>query len=107
LKSRKWEEQKFFTAFSMFKSGVTFAEEAEYAGQLSKSQTDQNVNKVRELIFRNRIITLHDISNMLRISSGSVQSILRDKKPESGIWGIGISTITTHLLALHEFLALK
>jgi hypothetical protein len=105
LDSRKWDEHNFLTAFSKFKSHVTSAEEAEYSGHLPTGQTDQNVDTVRELIFKNKIITIHDILNKLGFHLGQSKSTLKDKEPESGIWGIGLSTITTHLLALHGFLA--
>jgi hypothetical protein len=42
------------------------------------SKTDENVDQVKELVYKNRRITIHDIANMLGVSFGSVQSFLID-----------------------------
>jgi hypothetical protein len=47
-------------------------------GHLSTSKTDENVDQAKEIVPRNKRITIHEVVNMLGISFGSVQSILKD-----------------------------
>jgi len=39
--------------------------------------TDENVDKVKELILQNKRLTVIEIANMLEISFGTIQSILK------------------------------
>jgi uncharacterized protein (DUF433 family) len=41
-------------------------------------KANENLNQAQELIFRNRRITIHKVVNMLGISNGSVQRILKE-----------------------------
>ena len=40
---------------------------------------DQHVNKVKELVLKNRRLTVKDLADMIRISEGSVKTILKDR----------------------------
>jgi hypothetical protein len=62
--------------FSKLKSGVTSVEDPECSGCLSKSKTDENVDRVKELVHENIRITTREVANMLEISFWLVQSIL-------------------------------
>jgi hypothetical protein len=57
-----------FEWFSKFKCSVTSREEAESSGRPSTNKTDDNVNKVKELVHKIGRFTTSDVANMLRIS---------------------------------------
>jgi hypothetical protein len=67
-----------FEWFSKFKSGVTSGEDAECLEHSSTSKTDENVALVMELFLENRRTTIHQVANLLEISLGSAESILKD-----------------------------
>jgi hypothetical protein len=70
-----------FDWFSKFKSGLISVKDADHSGHPMASKTDENMDKVKELVFENRKITIHEVANMLAISFGSVQSNLKDNLP--------------------------
>jgi hypothetical protein len=43
---------------------------------------DENVDRVEGLLPQNRRITIHEVSNVVGVPFGSVQSIFKDKRPE-------------------------
>jgi hypothetical protein len=64
--------------FSTFKSGVTCVENNECSGCPAMSKTDESVDQMKELLFGNRRIAAFEVANVLGISFGSVDSILKD-----------------------------
>lgn len=67
-----------FKWFSKLKSGVTTVEDVQDMKCTSTSKTDENVNQVKELLFKVRKISILVVANRLGISFGSVQRILKD-----------------------------
>jgi hypothetical protein len=58
---------------------VISAEKTECSGHPSTRKTKENVDQVKEIVHENKRITIHEVANMLGISSfGSVQSILKE-----------------------------
>jgi hypothetical protein len=57
-------KKKFFECFSKFRSGVTSAENVECMECPSVSRTDENVDKVKKSVLKNRTITVHKVINM-------------------------------------------
>jgi hypothetical protein len=57
---------------------VTSVEDAEFLGYPSISKTGKNLDRVEELVLVNRRAIICEISNMLWILSGLVQSTLKD-----------------------------
>jgi hypothetical protein len=51
--------------FSKLKNGVTSVEDAECSGCVSKNKTDENEDRVKELVHENIRIATHDVANML------------------------------------------
>jgi len=51
LESRKWEEHKFLSGFSSWKSGVTTVEDAQDVKCTSPNKRDENVDPMKELLF--------------------------------------------------------
>lgn len=76
LKSKQWEENKFVW-FSKFESGVTSVEGAECLERPLTNKTEENLNWVKEYVYKNRRITIYEAANVLWISFGSVQSFLK------------------------------
>jgi ribosomal protein S25 len=64
----------FLSGFSQVKSGLTSVD----LGHSSMSQTYENMDSVRKLIPKSKIMTICAVTDMLGISFGWVQRILRD-----------------------------
>jgi len=52
--------------------------DTKYWASQSTMQTDENVDRVKESIFKNRRISICDVANMLQTSFVSVQGTLKD-----------------------------
>ena len=50
------------------------------APEPSTSTDDQHVNKVKELVLKNRRLTVKDLTDMIGISEESVKTILKDQR---------------------------
>ena len=62
--------------FERFRNGCKSVEDEERSGRPSTSKTQENVERVNEMIRSNRRYTIREISEDLNISYGSVQNIL-------------------------------
>jgi hypothetical protein len=67
-----------FDKLSKFWSSVTSTEDSEHLGHPRAIKSDDNVNQAEQLVLRNRRTIIHEVVNMLQISSGSVQNILKE-----------------------------
>ena len=67
---------KVYKWFEGFRNGCESAEDEERSGRLSTSRTQENVERVSEMIRSNRRLTIREIAEDLNISYGSVQNIL-------------------------------
>jgi hypothetical protein len=56
---------------------------------------DRNMGRLKELVLKNRRLTIHEIADMVRISYGSVQSILKDSLKVLKIATIFMSSMLT------------
>jgi len=63
--------------FERLCNGCESAEEEERSGRPSTSKTQENIERVSEMIQSNRRLTIREISEDLNISYGFVQNILR------------------------------
>ena len=61
---------------------MTSVEDSECMGYPLMSKIDHSVDQVKVLVLENRRITVRDVANMLCISFGSAESILKDRQPE-------------------------
>jgi len=62
--------------FEQFPNGCESVEDEERSGRPLTSKTQENVERVREMVRSNRQLTIREISEDLNISYGSVQNIL-------------------------------
>jgi len=62
--------------FELFCNGCKSVEDEERSGRPSTSKTQENVEKVREMILSNRRLTIRELSENVNISYGSVRNIL-------------------------------
>ena len=62
--------------FELFRSGYESVEDEERSGRSSTSKTQENVERVSEMIRSNRRLTIKETGGDLNISYGSVQNIL-------------------------------
>ena len=64
--------------YKYLKEGPECVDDLERSGRLSTSTDDQHVNKVKELVLKNRRMTAKNLTDMIGISGGSVNTILED-----------------------------
>jgi len=62
--------------FERFRNGCESVEDEERSGRPSTSKTQENFERVSEMIRSNRRLSIREISEDLNISYGSVQNIL-------------------------------
>jgi len=62
--------------FERFRNGCESVEDEERLGRPSTSKTQENVERVSEMIRSNRRLTIREISEDLNVYCGSVQNIL-------------------------------
>jgi histone-lysine N-methyltransferase SETMAR len=64
--------------YKLFQEGRENVNDEPRSGRPSTSKTDENVQEVKEIVLKNRRITIREIADDLNISFGSCQSILTD-----------------------------
>jgi predicted transposase YdaD len=64
--------------FKRFKNGQESLEDEERSGRPSTSKNDETIEKVKNLVRSHRRLRIQDMANVLGISYGSVQNILKD-----------------------------
>lgn len=62
----------------LFKEGRECVEDEARPGRPSTSTDEQHVNKIKELVLENRRLTTRELADMVGISNGSVNTILKD-----------------------------
>jgi len=93
--------------FERFHSGCESVEDEERSGRPSTSETQENVERVSEMIQSNRRLTIREISEDLNIS---FDSDVRRKRPEKWANGFNLhhDNIPCHtLLLVRQFLSNK
>lgn len=64
--------------YKTFKEGRESVEDEERPGRPTTSTDEQHVAKIKELLLQNRRLTTREIADMVDISNGSVNNILKD-----------------------------
>ena len=71
-------QKNVYKWYKDFKEGRERVDDLERSGRPSTSTDDQHVNKVKEIVLKNRRLTVKDLADMIGISEGSVKTILKD-----------------------------
>ena len=71
-------QKNVYKWYKDFKEGRERVDDLERSGRPSTSTDDQHVNKVKEIVLKNRRLTVEDLTDMIGISEGSVKTILKD-----------------------------
>jgi len=71
-------KKKVYKWYKLFQEGRENVNDEPRSGRPSTSKTDENVQEVKEIVLKNRRITIREIADDLNISFGSCQSILTD-----------------------------
>jgi hypothetical protein len=64
---QKTGRTQVFDLFSTFKIGMTSAQDAQHLGHPPTVKTDENVDRVKQLVLENRRITICEAAHMLQI----------------------------------------
>ena len=71
-------QKNVYKWYKDFKEARERVDDLERSGRPSTSTDDQYVNKVKELVLKNRRLTVKDLTDMIGISEGSRKTILKD-----------------------------
>ena len=75
--------------FERFRKGCEPVEDEKRSGRPLTSKTQENVERVSEMIPSNRRLSIREISEELNISYGSVQKILKKRCAWNTTWEMG------------------
>ena len=64
--------------YKEFKAGRTVVDDLPRSGRPSTSVTDKNIEKVKEIVLKDRRVSIREIAADLGVSFGSVQSVIHD-----------------------------
>ena len=71
-------QENVYKWYRDFEEGRECVDYMQCSGRPSTTIDDQNINKIKEMIIRNRRLAIRELVDMVRISFGSVQTILKD-----------------------------
>ncbi|XP_018407151.1 PREDICTED: putative uncharacterized protein FLJ37770 [Cyphomyrmex costatus] len=71
-------QENVYKWYEDFKEDRDRVENLERSGRPSMSIDEQHIKKIKELVLENRRLTIRELVDMVGISIGSVQKILKD-----------------------------
>lgn len=71
-------QSNVYNWYKLFKDGRETFEDEPRSGRPTTSKTEENINKIKDLVLQNRRLSQRDLVDITGISKGSIQSILKD-----------------------------
>ena len=93
-------QKNVYKWYKDFKEGRERIDDLERPGRPSTSTDEQHVNQIKELVHKNRQLTVIYLTDIVGISEGSVKTILKD---HLGLKTLCFCTTIMRRLTLHSF----
>ena len=71
-------QKNVYKWYKDFKEGRERVDDLQRPGRLSTSTDEQRVNQIKELVHKNRRLTIKDLADTIDISRGSLETVSKD-----------------------------
>lgn len=74
---KSMSKPRVYAWYNSFKEGREEIEDGPRPRRPTTSTTDENINKIKDLVLSNRGLSIRDLANITGMSFGSIQSVLK------------------------------